>query len=93
MLGGGTKFPSHFVGILTEPRQFLETSAGTRGPKDPTDGKGEWGDYLTVRRAHPREKLFAASGFTMIGSGNAQNRDVTPRFVIFGRADSAPAAT
>jgi hypothetical protein len=92
MLGGGPKYPSHIVGILTEPRKYLETSAGTRGPKDPSSGKGEWGDYLTVRRANPREQLFAASGFTMLGTGNGQNRDVTPRFVIFGRA-STPAAT
>jgi hypothetical protein len=86
MLGGGTKFPTHMVGILTNPRKNIEVATGTRGPLDPNSGKGEWGDYLTVRRARPREKLFAATGFTMEGAGNGLNRDVTPRFVIFGRS-------
>ena len=92
MLGGGPKFPTHMVGILTDPRTNLEIAAGTRGPLDPDSGKGEWGDYLTVRRAYPREKLFAATGYTMQGPGNGLDRDATPRFVIFGRADDVSGA-
>lgn len=86
MIGGGSRFPSHVVGILTGTRKDLVVSVGDRGPFDPDTGKGEWGDYLTVRRAYPDEKLFAATGFTMKGPGDGSNRDATPRFVIFGRA-------
>lgn len=91
MLGGGPKFPSHMVGILTNPRKNIEVATSARGPLDPNSGKGEWGDYLTVRRAFPREKLFAATGYTMDGPGNGLNRDVTPRFVIFGRVSDVTA--
>ena len=83
MIGGGTRFPAHVVGILTNDRKNVTTSAGTRSPLD-----NEWGDYLTVRRAFPNERLFAATGFTMLGAGNGSNRDATPRFVIFGRASA-----
>jgi hypothetical protein len=92
VLGGGPKFPTHMVGILTNPRKNLEVATSARGPLDPNSGKGEWGDYLTARRAYPREKLFAATGYTMDGAGNGMNRDVTPRFVIFGRAADVGAA-
>jgi hypothetical protein len=47
-----------------------------------------------VRPVHPDRKLFAATGFTMKGPGDGSNRDVTPRFVTFGRAgDVAPGPT
>jgi len=87
MLGGGTRFPSHVVGILTGARRDVVVAAGDRGPlDDPNTGKGEWGDYLTVRRMYPNQNLFAAAGFTMKGPGDGSNRDSTPRFVVFGRA-------
>ncbi|MDE3168436.1 MAG: hypothetical protein KGN36_21720, partial [Acidobacteriota bacterium] len=94
MLGGGPKFPTHMVGMMTDPRTNVEVATSTRGPLDPNSGKGEWGDYLTARRAYPRENLFAATGYTMEGQGNGMDRDATPRFVIFGRAAdvAAPAA-
>ena len=41
--------------------------------------------------AHPNDKLFAATGFTMLGAGDGSNRDATPRFVIFGRASDIAA--
>jgi hypothetical protein len=93
MIGGGPLFPSHVVGILTGTRRDVVVASGERGPlDDPSNGKGEWGDYLTVRRTFPNEKLFAATGYTMIGPGDGSNRDVTPRFVVFGRAEDAVAA-
>ena len=85
MIGGGPRFPSHMVGVLTGLRKDLLVSAGERGPEQ-EGGKGEWGDYLAVRRVFPNQKLFAASGFTMKGQGDGSNRDVTARFVVFGRA-------
>ena len=85
MLGGKTRFPSYMVGFLSEPRKSIEVAVGTRGPLDPDENKGEWGDFLGLRRATPRTNLFAAAGFTMDGTGNGMNRDVTPRFAIFGR--------
>jgi hypothetical protein len=87
MIGGGPRFPSHTVGLLSGTRKELIVSVGERGPlPDPADGKGEWGDYLTVRPVDPDRKLFAATGYTMKGQGDGSNRDVTPKFVIFGRA-------
>jgi hypothetical protein len=86
MIGGGSRFPSHVVGILTGTRKDVVVAAGDRGPLDPQTGKGEWGDYLTIRRAFPSQKLFAATGYTMKGGGDGSNRDATPRFVVFGRA-------
>jgi hypothetical protein len=87
MVGGGPRFPSHVVGVLTGTRKDLIVAAGERGPlPDASDGKGEWGDYLSVRPVFPDRKLFAATGFTMKGPGDGSNRDVTPRFVVFGRA-------
>ncbi|MBV9790788.1 MAG: hypothetical protein JOZ51_21520 [Chloroflexi bacterium] len=79
MLGGGERFPSHAVGILTGTRRDCLCVEGLRGPA--RDG---WGDYLTIRRCYPRTKLFAATGYTM-QHGAAPN-DATPHFVIFGRS-------
>ena len=93
MIGGGPRHPSHVVGFLNGVRKDLIVGIGERSPLS-GDGKGEWGDYLTVRRVFPQQKLFAATGFTMKGAGNGSNRDVTPRFVVFGRdRDSGVDAT
>lgn len=89
MTGGKTLAPSHVVGILTGTRRDVIAGKGDRGPLDPETGRGEWGDYLAVRRVYPNQKLFAATGFTMKGSGDGSDRDVTPRFVVFGRAGAA----
>jgi hypothetical protein len=79
MIGGGKRFPSHAVAILTGTRRDSLCTEGARGPS-----RERWGDYLTIRRCYPRTKLFAATGYTMQrGSGN---NDATPHFVIFGRA-------
>jgi len=85
MIGGGPLAPSHVVGILTGVRKDVVVANGDRGPIDPS-GKGEWGDYLAVRRVYPNQKLFAATGYTMKGPGDGSNRDCTPRFVVFGRS-------
>ena len=93
MIGGGPKFPSHVVGILTGTRKDVIVAAGERGPlPDQRSGNGEWGDYLTVRPVFKDKKsqnLFAATGYTMKGAGDGSNRDCTPRYVVFGRASNA----
>lgn len=81
MIGGGQQFPSHMVGILTGTRRDVLIATGDRGTAD-----AQWGDYLTVRPLFPDQKLFAATGYTMKGSGDGSNRDATPRYVVFGRA-------
>ncbi len=87
MIGGGPRNPSHVVGILTGSRKDIVVSTGDRGPQaDPQDGKYQWGDYLTIRPAFPEQRNFAATGFTMLGPADGSNRDVTPRFVVFGRS-------
>jgi hypothetical protein len=93
MIGGGPRFPSLMAGILTGTRKDVQVIAGDRGPLD-----GQWGDYLAVRRVfsgppdNTPTNLFAASGYTMNGTGDGSNRDATPRFVVFGRAGDVTAA-
>jgi hypothetical protein len=78
-IGGGTKFPTHVVGILTGTRRQVTTFVSTRGPSD-----NKWGDYLTVRRNYPNQKLFCATGYALLsGAGNS---DATPSLTIFGRS-------
>jgi hypothetical protein len=92
MIGGGSRFPSHVVGILTGNRKDVIAAAGDSGPvPNPTNNAGEWGDYLTVRPIFPDQKLFAATGYTLKGGANASNRNVTPHFVAFGRASNVGA--
>jgi len=89
-IGGGPRFPSHVVGILTGTQKNVLVSAGARAPlPDQQTGKGEWGDFLTVRPVFPGGKLLAATGYTMKGPEGGSNRDCTPRFVVFGRASDA----
>jgi len=78
-IGGGSRFPSHVVGILTGTRRDASTFTGTRGPSD-----DKWGDYLTVRRMYPKTKLFAATGYTL--QSGAGTSDATPSFTVFGRS-------
>lgn len=78
-IGGGTRFPAHVVGFLTGSRKQAVTFTGQRGP-----GDEKWGDYLTVRRMHPKEKQFAAAGYVLLnGAGSS---DATPNFTVFGRS-------
>jgi hypothetical protein len=78
-IGGGTRFPTHVVGILTGTRRQATTFASTRGPAD-----NKWGDYLTVRRNYPNEKLFCATGYSLLSGAGAS--DATPNLTIFGRS-------
>jgi hypothetical protein len=79
MIGGGGRFPSHVVGMLTGTRRDVITADGAHGPAGQ-----RWGDYLTIRRHQPNTKVFAATGYTLQnGSGP---HDGNPRFVLFGRS-------
>jgi hypothetical protein len=93
MIGGGPHFPSQVVGFLTGTRQDVIVAAGERGPlPDPQTNRGEWGDYLTVRRVFKNQQpqnLFVATGYIMKGAGDGSNRDCTPHFIVFGRASDA----
>jgi hypothetical protein len=92
MMGGGTRFPSHVVGILTGNRKDVIAAEGDSGPvPNPSNNAGEWGDYLTVRPVFPDQKLFAATGYILKGGANASNRNATPHFVAFGRASNVGA--
>ena len=86
-IGGGTRFPTLVVGLLTAPRHEMAVAASGRGPLPDDDGSHQWGDYLGLRPVFPERKLFASSGYVMKGggSGDGSNRDSTPHFVIFGR--------
>jgi hypothetical protein len=89
MIGGGPRFPSHVVGILSQDeanRRSLVVANGERSPMADAQGHFEWGDYLTARPVFPDRKLFVAAGYTLKGTQDSDNQDATPRFVIFGRA-------
>ena len=79
MIGGGTRFPTHVVAILTGTSRNVTTFTSTRGPAD-----NKWGDYLTVRRNYANEKLFCVSGYTLQSGSGAS--DATPNLTIFGRS-------
>jgi len=78
-IGGGTRFPTHVVGILTGTGRQVTTFTSTRGPSD-----NKWGDYLTVRRNYPNQKLFCATGYSLQSGAGAS--DATPNLTIFGRS-------
>jgi hypothetical protein len=78
-LGGGTRFPTHVVAILTGTHRQVSTFTGTRGPSD-----NKWGDYLAVRRNYSNEKLFCATGYTLQSGAGAS--DATPNLTVFGRS-------
>lgn len=78
-IGGGPIFPRHVVGILTGTPRSLVTFSGNRGPTD-----NKWGDYLTVRRYYPNQKLFCASGYIVVGGTGTS--DATPNVTLFGRS-------
>ena len=79
VIGGGTRFPTHVVGILTGTRRQVTTFTSARGPAD-----NKWGDYLAVRRNYGNEKLFCATGYTLQSGVGAS--DATPNFTVFGRS-------
>jgi hypothetical protein len=86
---GGAVFPSHVVGFLSGNRRSVVAGTGERSPLPDSQGHFEWGDYLTARPVFPDRKLFAAAGYTFLGTQDGANLDATPRFVIFGRAADA----
>ena len=79
MIGGGTRFPTHVVGILTGTKRQVTTFVSNRGPAD-----NKWGDYLAVRRYYPNQKLFCATGYSLLSGAGAS--DATPNLTIFGRS-------
>lgn len=89
IIGGGPRFPSHVVGFMSGDRKSIVTANGDRGPLPDQQNHFDWGDYLTTRPVFPDRKLFAATGYTLVGNQDGDNRDSTPRLVIFGRADGA----
>ena len=78
-IGGGTRYPTHVVGILTGTRRQVITFTSARGPTD-----NKWGDYLTVRQNYPNQKLFCATGYSLQSGAGAS--DATPNLAIFGRS-------
>ncbi len=82
---GGAVFPSHVVGFLSNNRLSVVAGAGERSPMPDAQGHFEWGDFLTARPVFPDRKLFAAAGYTLVGTQDGDNQDGTPRFVVFGR--------
>ena len=89
---GGAVFPSHVVGIMSNNRLSVVAGKGDRSPIADPQGHFDWGDYLTARPVFPDRKLFAAAGFTMIGTTDGDNQDATPRYVVFGRSKDVSSA-
>jgi hypothetical protein len=78
-IGGGTRFPTHVVAILTGTLRQVTTFTSARGPAD-----NKWGDYLTVRRNYANQRLFCATGYTL--QSGAGSSDSTPNLTVFGRS-------
>ena len=78
-IGGGTRFPTHVVAILTGTLRQVTTFTGTRGPSD-----NKWGDYMAVRQNYANQKLFCATGYTL--QSGAGFSDATPNLTVFGRS-------
>jgi hypothetical protein len=84
---GGAVFPSHVVGFMTPPedRKSVVVAKGERSPLPDDQGHFDWGDFLTVRPYFQKPGLFAATGYTLVGTTDGANVDATPRLVVFGR--------
>lgn len=89
---GGAVFPSHVVGLLSGNRTSILCGKGDRGPLPDNQGHFDWGDYLTTRPIFPERKLFAGTGYSLIGQQDGNDLDATPRLVIFGRSTDAGGA-
>ena len=86
---GGAVFPSHVVGFMSGNRTSVVVGKGDRSPVADSQGHFEWGDYLTARpvfNAGQPTNLFAAAGYSFLGTQDGDDLDATPRFVIFGRS-------
>jgi hypothetical protein len=81
MIGGGDRFPSHVVGMMTGTPKQVVTAVGVHGPSG-----NRWGDYLTTRRHSPNPALFSATGYTLDRGTGGQ--DGNPRYILFGREGS-----
>ncbi len=90
---GGDVFPSHVVGIISNNRVSVVAGKGDRSPLPDQKGHYEWGDFLTARPIFPDRKLFAAAGYTLVGTQDGDNQDSTPRFVVFGRGNDISSGT
>jgi uncharacterized membrane protein YgcG len=89
---GGAVFPSHVVGFMSGTRNNVVAGKGDRSPVADSQGHFDWGDYLTVRPVFSQRQpgnLFAATGYSLLGTQDGDNVDATPRFVTFGRAGDA----
>ena len=86
---GGAVFPSPVVGLMTGDRKSVVAAKGDRSPVPDDQGHFDWGDFLTVRPVFPASKLFAATGYSLLGKKDGGNVDATPRLVIFGKSDAA----
>lgn len=75
--GGGTRHPSHVVGVKTATGWSTKiTASSTHSPPDQS-----WGDYLSCTPHHASGAQWVASGYTLTG-GNSR-RHIEPRFVRF----------
>jgi hypothetical protein len=75
--GGGTRHPSHVVGIRTTSGWETQLSKiGTHSPPDQA-----WGDYLSCIAHHPADTEWVASGFTL--QGGTSRKNIEPRHVRF----------
>jgi hypothetical protein len=75
--GGGTRHPSHVVGVKTTSGWDTQLSkTGTNSPPDQA-----WGDYLSCSADHPEGTQWVASGFTL--QGGTSRKNIEPRCVQF----------
>ena len=83
-IGGGNRYPSHALSLLTRTRKDIIAAEGLRGPT-----QQRWGDFVTIRRHYPHTRLFAASGY-VLRSGSGE-QDATANYTVFGRREDVEA--
>ena len=83
-IGGGNRYPSHAISLLTRVRKDIIAAEGLRGPS-----QQRWGDFLTVRRHYPHTQLFVATGYVLKEGEGVQ--DSTANYTVFGRRNAVEA--
>ena len=79
-VGGKNDYPNSCFGILGDyVVYYRDTSTATGGL--PTEAR--WGDYITVRPSHSRDRRFAAFGYYTDGTGASYNQ--RPFHLSYGR--------
>ena len=83
-IGGGDRYPSHAISLLTRVRKDIIAAESVRGPS-----QERWGDFLSMRRHYPHQRLFVSTGYVLKAGEGEQ--DSTANYTVFGRRSEVEA--